>query len=140
MDEKVEEEKVEIVEETVSRPDPKQNYKIIAEKLREAVTSTNLPDISNWIPPMIDLPAGIEAGLRRYAKVAPIPKGSTKAVLTTITTPSFTELTEGTAPSDAAQTITNVEIGTKRAFEITASHRVGAEVVIPDSVVKIYTA
>ena len=48
MDEKVEEEKVEIVEETVSRPDPKQNYKIIAEKLREAVTSTNLPDISNW--------------------------------------------------------------------------------------------
>jgi len=100
-----------VVEEAVSpAEDPVERYKAIAKKLREAITSTSLPDIKSWNPPIIDLPAGVEAGLRKYVRVAEIPKGSTKAVVSTITTPAFVSLTEGVAPSDVAQTVTHIEV------------------------------
>ncbi len=102
-------EKERVVEERVGGAD----YEAIARRLREAITSTNAPAIPQWRPPLINLPPGVDAGLRRFCRLAVLPRGTDRAVITRITTPSFTQLTEGQAISDSAQTMENVEIPTQ---------------------------
>ena len=98
----------ETVEESVS--DSAKLYESVAQKLREAITSTSAPVIPEWKPPIIDLPPGVQAGLRRYARVVEIPKGASKVTVSTLTTPAFAALTEGASIADATQTLSHVEV------------------------------
>ena len=102
---------VEVVEENIGGGET--DYDAIARRLRESLTSSSAPTIPQWTPPIINLPPGVEAGLRKYTRLAVLPRGTSKAVVTRITTPSFSLLTEGSEISDAAQTMDNVEIETQ---------------------------
>ncbi len=98
-----------VVEERVGGAD----YEAIARRLREALTSTSAPTIPQWTPPLINLPPGVDAGLRRFCRVAVLPRGTDRAIITKITTPGFTQLAEGQEIADSAQTMENIEIPTQ---------------------------
>jgi hypothetical protein len=63
-----------------------------------------------WQPDMIVLPLALPANLRRFVQVKEIQKGSKQVNFTTISTAAWASLTEDTAPSDATQTITEIQI------------------------------
>ena len=108
------------VEEAVKVPERspederKEHLERVAEKLRETITSTDaaaaIPDI--WAPDISRKPAGVVANLRDFVKVYPQIRGKPgdKVKIPTITTPEFVELTEGTAPSEAAYTVEAKEV------------------------------
>ena len=93
------------------------NRRILLKRLKEAVTSTSLPELPKWTPPLIVLPPGITPGLRNICRV--IEARAKRVVLTTITTPTFADVAEGEELPDATQEIRNIviepkEYGTKQ--------------------------
>jgi len=113
------EEKEEVVEEGVD-PAPKkvdekaERKKRIFEALKrvkEAIDATAAADALGqlWQPDVTVLPAGLEAGLRKFTEVVEIPRGADRVKFTKITTPTFGALTEGQSPNDATQTVTVIE-------------------------------
>ncbi|RLG16817.1 hypothetical protein DRN63_03760, partial [Nanoarchaeota archaeon] len=93
------------------------NRKILLRRLKEAVTSTSLPELPRWTPPLIVLPPGITPGLRNICRI--IETRGKRVVITTITTPTFTDVVEGEELPDATQEIRNIviepkEYGTKQ--------------------------
>lgn len=99
-------------------------YQTISRALKRVVETIDSTGASAalgqvWQPDMITLPAGLAAGLRKFAEVVEIPQGADRVHFTRVTTPTFAALTEGSAPSDVSQTIdrvtaTPVERGAKQ--------------------------
>jgi len=87
------------------------NKKVLLRKLKEAVTSTSLPELPKWTPPLIVLPPGITPGLRNICRIIEI-RGK-RVVITTVTTPTFANVAEGEELPDATQEIRNIVIEPK---------------------------
>ncbi|MEM2430124.1 MAG: hypothetical protein QW372_01835 [Nitrososphaerales archaeon] len=91
----------------------RKKYQRIAESLkniRETVDSSAATSALGqiWMPELLVLPSGVKANLRKYSEVVEIPKGQDRVHFTRITTPSFSALTEGVAPSDVTHIIDRV--------------------------------
>ena len=87
------------------------NRKILLRRLKEAVTSTSLPELPKWTPPLIVLPPGITPGLRNICRV--IEARAKRVVITTISTPEVVNITEGEELPEASQEIRNITIEPK---------------------------
>lgn len=117
----------------------KKRYQMIAEGLRrvkEAIDSTGASVALGqmWMPDLMVLPAGVKANLRKYSEVVEIPKGYDRVHFTRITTPSFSALTEGSAPSDVVHTIdrvtaTPVERGAKQTITYTVLESITGDII-----------
>mgnify|MGYP000076503937 CR=1 FL=1 len=93
------------------------NRKILLRRLKEAITSTSLPELPQWTLPLTVLPPGVTPGLMDICRV--IKTRGKRVVITTITTPTFADIAEGEVPPDATQEIRNIviepkEYGTKQ--------------------------
>ncbi|MDW8044713.1 MAG: phage capsid protein [Nitrososphaerota archaeon] len=117
----------------------KKRYQKIAESLKgikETIDSSgaSVALAQLWQPDLLVLPAGIKAKLRKYCEVVEIPKGYDRVHFIRITTPSFSALTEGVAPSDVTHTIdrvtaTPVERGAKQTITYTVLESITGDIV-----------
>ena len=87
------------------------NRKILLERLKEAITSTSIPELPKWTPPLRVLPPGITPGLRNICRV--IEARAKRVVITTISTPEVVNITEGEELPEASQEIRNITIEPK---------------------------
>ena len=87
------------------------NRRILLRRLKEAITSTSLPELPKWTPPFMVLPPGIMPGLRKICRVIEV--RAKRIVITTITTPEVVNITEGEELPDATQEIRNITIEPK---------------------------
>ena len=78
-------------------------------KAREAVTGTSDQPVTHAMP-LFRLPAGAPLGLRAFGEVVALERGAKTATLPIINSVTFSELTPGTEPTEATQTISFVEV------------------------------